>query len=139
EDEVGALLKLGGVLWAHRALGVREATPPAFGHDETLALVRAIQAAARSGRMDVSTDGNGADPNTVGIGHSLDSFVEDAPKDVRATLQGFRDYLVAAANEIGGREDAKVADLFPAIDALGRKRSKLDGLDDAAREFMTRA
>jgi DNA-directed RNA polymerase subunit beta len=138
EDEVGALLKLGGVLWAHRALGVRSAEPPAFGHAETLELIRMIQTVTRAG-LDPIADGNGADPNTIGVGHSIDRYLDGASKGVRAKLQEFRDYLVAAAGEIAEREEAKVADLFPAIDSLGRKRTKLDGLDEAVREFVMRA
>jgi DNA-directed RNA polymerase subunit beta len=135
EDEVGALLKLGSVLWAHRALAVRSAEPPTFAHGEALELVGAIQAAARAGRLELA-DTNGADPNTIGLGHTLDSYVEKAPAKVAAKLKEFRDYLVTAAGEVAARQEAEVADLFPAIHALGRKRSKLDGLDDAVREFI---
>jgi DNA-directed RNA polymerase subunit beta len=138
EDEVGALLKLSGVTWAHRALGVRRTEPPQFRHEETLALIRAIQAARRSGGVEVG-DGNGGDPNAIGIGLALDGYLDVAPAKVQAKLKEFRDYLLAAAQEIAQREESKVADLFPAIDALGRKRAKLQGLDDAVREFIMRA
>jgi DNA-directed RNA polymerase subunit beta len=138
EDEVGALLKLGSVLWAHRALAIRSAEPPQFGHAETLDLVGAIQAAARAGRLELA-DTNGADPNTIGLGHTLDSYMEKAPARVTGKLKEFRDYLVAAGNELAERKDGTAADLFPAIHALGRKRSKLDGLDDAVREFIMSA
>ncbi|NIW37230.1 MAG: DNA-directed RNA polymerase subunit beta, partial [Gemmatimonadetes bacterium] len=40
EDEVGALLKLGGVLWAHDALGINGAEPPAFAEKEALELIQ---------------------------------------------------------------------------------------------------
>jgi DNA-directed RNA polymerase subunit beta len=140
EDEIGALLKLGGVLWAHQTLAVRSAEPPVFGHAETLELVRGIQAAVRTRTLEPASDGNGADPSALGLGHSLDSYLDGASKPVVAKLKEFRDYLVAAADELAGRDDdGKVGDLFPAIDALRRKRSKLDGLDAAVREFITRA
>jgi DNA-directed RNA polymerase subunit beta len=138
EDEVGALLKLGSVLWAHKALAIRSAEPPAFGHAETLELVGAIQAASRAGRLE-APDGNGDDPNTIGLGHTLDSYMEKAPAKVTAKFKEFRDYLVAAGKELSERQEADAADRFPAIHALGRQRSKLDGLDDAVREFITSA
>jgi DNA-directed RNA polymerase subunit beta len=139
EDEVGALIKLGGVLWSHRALGVRSVEPPTFGADETLELIHAIQSAARRGQLEPLAQSNGADLNMIGFGHSIDSYLQGAPKKVQAKLKEFRDYLVAAGTEIAERDEAKLADVFPAIDALARKRTKLDGLDDAAREFIVRA
>jgi DNA-directed RNA polymerase subunit beta len=137
EDEVGALLKLGGVLWAHRAMGVR-AEPPAFGQTETLELVRAIQAVSRGAGLDAG-ETNGITQKALGLGHSLDSYLAKAPASVAAKLKQFRNYLMAAASEIAEREEADVADMFPAIHTLGRKRSSLQGLDAAVREFIIRA
>jgi DNA-directed RNA polymerase subunit beta len=139
EDEVGALLKLGGVLWAHRALGVGSVEPPAFGHAETLELVHAIQAARRGAAPVEVGNGNGGDPGMLGLGRSLDDYLGDAPKGVTSKLKEFRDYLVAAAEEVASREDGATADLFPAVHALTRKRTRLEGLDEALREFMLRA
>ncbi len=137
EDEVGALLKLGGVRWAHRALGVKTA-PPDFSHSNTVDLIRTIQEATR-GAPPVTGDGNGVDPKVLGLGRSLDSYLDDAPAEVVATLKGVREYLRAATTEIAEREDEKVADMFPAIHALSRKRTSLKGLDEAIREFIMRA
>ncbi len=137
EDEIGALLKLAGVLWAHDTLGVKGAEPPAFGQDEALALVQAIQASPRSEGLAIAS--NGHDPNEIGLGQPLDAFAQGAPKPVAAKLNEFKDYLTAAATELAERKGEKLADAFPAVHALSRKRTSLDGLDAAAREMVIRA
>jgi DNA-directed RNA polymerase subunit beta len=139
EDEVGALLKLSGVLWAHDALGITGAQPPVFTEQESLELIQAIQAAPRSDSRVTDAGSNGHDPNEIGLGHSLDMYVADAPKKVLAKLKEFKDYMVAAAGEVGERQDTKVADLFPAIEAVSRKRTNLEGFDEAVREFVVHA
>ncbi|MFP4622956.1 MAG: DNA-directed RNA polymerase subunit beta [Gemmatimonadota bacterium] len=137
EDEVGALLKLSGVLWAHETLGIRTAEPPALGQAEVTELIEAIQAAPRE--ESAAGDGNGMDLNRVGLGRSLNSFVEHVPEPVLSKLQAFKDYVVAAGKELAGRRDGKVEELYPAMAALSRKRTSLDGLDRAVREFVEAA
>ncbi|MEJ2504234.1 MAG: DNA-directed RNA polymerase subunit beta, partial [Gemmatimonadota bacterium] len=139
EDEVGALLKLGSVLWAHRALGIRSVQPPAFGQAESMALIAAIQEARRGEGRTAERSSNGADPNDIGLGDSLDHYLDDASESVVETLTAFKDYLVAAAGEIAERQDAKLDERFPALAALGRKRTHLDGFDDGIREFIREA
>jgi DNA-directed RNA polymerase subunit beta len=139
EDEVGALLKLGSVLWAHRALGIRSAAPPPFGQAESMELIAAIQDARRGESRVTDMGTNGADPNEIGLGHSLDAYLDGAPKKVTKTLSAFKDYLVAAAGEVAERRDAKMDELFPAVSALARKRTQLDGLDEAVREIVREA
>jgi DNA-directed RNA polymerase subunit beta len=139
EDEVGALLKLSGVLWSGDALGIRSIEAPSFAHDESLELIKAIQATPRSDRQGGESGGNGTDPNTVGLGHSLDVYLPGAPKRVQKKLAEFRDFLVGAAQELAERQDGKIADLFPAAAALARKRTSLEGLDAAVREFISAA
>ncbi|HSH45274.1 MAG TPA: DNA-directed RNA polymerase subunit beta, partial [Longimicrobiales bacterium] len=97
EDEVGALLKLSGVLWAHKALGIRTSEAPVLGADEALSLIKAIQASDLPERPVIVSgngNGNGGDPNAEGMGNPLDAAAEQAPKPVRAKLQEFRDYVV---------------------------------------------
>jgi DNA-directed RNA polymerase subunit beta len=139
EDEVGALLKLGGVLWAHDALGITGARPPAFAEKEALELIQAIQAAPRPDARATEVSGNGADPNEIGLGHSLDVYLDKAPKKVFGKLEEFKDYIVAAAEELVERQDGKITEMFPAIAALARKRTNLDGLDESVREFIAGA
>jgi DNA-directed RNA polymerase subunit beta len=138
EDEVGALLKLSGVLWTHDALGIRSANPPVFAEKEALELVQGLQSAPKPDRVtDVS--GNGADPNELGLGHSIDQFLDALPKKVFSKLDDLKDYIVEATNELAERRDVKVADQYPAVAALARKRKNLDGLDEAIREFTAEA
>jgi DNA-directed RNA polymerase subunit beta len=138
EDEVGALLKLGGVLWAHQALGIRAENPPEFAEEESLALIKAIQATPKAA-LEAPTNGNGGDPNLTGLGRSLDAYVGKAPKPVMQRLQSFKKYLVAAGDELAARQDGKVAELYPAIAALGKKKTSLDGFDAAVSEFIAAA
>jgi DNA-directed RNA polymerase subunit beta len=138
EDEVGALLKLGSVVWAHRALGVRRSQPPAFGHTEARDLVEAIQAAARRG-VDVARNGNGASSDHLGLGHSIDAYLASAPAPVVAKLREFGAYVVAAAEEVASAKEAEFAQMFPAAHALRDSGDTLEGIDAAVREFMTAA
>ncbi|MFO7894412.1 MAG: DNA-directed RNA polymerase subunit beta [Longimicrobiales bacterium] len=138
EDEVGALLKLSGVLWTHGALGIKGAEPPAFAEKEALDLIQGIQKAPRTERVtDVS--GNGADPNELGLGHSMDTFLEHLPKKAFGKLEEFKEYLVEAAKELAERQDSNLTDAYPATAALARKRTNLDGFDEAVREFTAEA
>ena len=58
-------------------------------------------------------------------------------------VQGFVDdlavFLVAAAEELAGRTDAKLGDLFPAIQKLKGRATIKSGLDDAVVELMEHA
>jgi hypothetical protein len=71
EDEVGALLKLGGVLWAHRALGITSVPFPEFNSDTIAASSRRCTrvASARS-RLPPMT------PARQALGRSVDEFLE---------------------------------------------------------------
>jgi DNA-directed RNA polymerase subunit beta len=79
------------------------------------------------------------DPNEVGLGRSVDTWLEHLPEKVFAKLESFKDYLVEAAKELADRKEGNMTDLFPAISALARKRTNLDGLDEALREFTVEA
>ena len=132
EDEIGALLKISGAHWAHRALGIRSAEFPAFTHEESIALLpvadRAADApAAKHGAVQLS------------LGRSLDGMLtKNTPAPVREKLQQIARYLVAATAEMveqRGGEDA-----YPALQALGRAKGDVkEGLDAAIIEFMAAA
>jgi DNA-directed RNA polymerase subunit beta len=140
EDEVGALLKLGGVLWAHQALGIRSAEPPELGSQEALELIQALQAVPRTEHASAAgSNGNGTDPNRIGLGRSLDEFLDHLPEPVMDRIRAFKEYLSAAASELADRTDGSVAELYPEISALSRKRTHFEGLDSAVREFVEAA
>jgi DNA-directed RNA polymerase subunit beta len=132
EDEIGALLKISGAQWAHRALGIRSAEFPRFTDEESVALLpvadRATDApAAKNGAVQLS------------LGRSLDGMLtKDTPAPVREKLQQIARYLVSATAEMveqRGGEDA-----YPALQALGRARGDVkEGLDAAVIEFMAAA
>jgi DNA-directed RNA polymerase subunit beta len=136
EDEVGALLKISGMKWAHRALGVSTVEFPEIGVDQLTDTLQAIYKIGE-GHLTTATDDSGVQA----LGRSLDGYLEeDLPATVRAQFQALRDYLVAAREELVGRGDeGEAVGRFEAIDALGRQKKLTGGLDDAVIEFLTAA
>jgi DNA-directed RNA polymerase beta subunit len=129
EDEIGLLMKLAGVQWAGRALGItRDA--PVFDIED----VRALSGAMRY----ITPDGEPLPEQ--GIGRSVDRMLTrpriDA--DVVAKMRDLGRYLVRAAEELAERGEQPMAELFPAAAALARSESG-EGLDAALVEHMQRA
>ncbi len=136
EDEVGVLLKLSNVLWAGRNLDLKTVEAPELTADDALEIIQWIQAA---GLPHGATTRSGADGNGVGptLGRSVDEYLgDDMPKAVKAKLQAVADYIVEGAKEIADREGVNYTEEYPAIGALGRKRTLREGLEDAMAEFM---
>src|SRR5690606_21400263 len=80
EDEIGALLKISGLKWAHDALGIRSVEPPAFGPVETVEL---IESSKRLSASPPSHNGTGA----AALGRSLDTYIApDMPAAVRSRM-----------------------------------------------------
>jgi DNA-directed RNA polymerase subunit beta len=137
EDEIGVLLKLAGLRWAHDALRIRRDPPPSALED-----VQSLIAAARSlPRIQKgSGNGNGKGPHVAHIGRPFDAF---AALELKAPQKRFfeqlRDYLVEAGKEVAERTASKMDDMFPAVGALARKKTARDGLDDAAMDLMGHA
>jgi DNA-directed RNA polymerase subunit beta len=131
EDEIGALLKIGGAKWAHEAQGLT--TPfPQFAKAETEMFLRGAQS------LGVSHSATGAhsDAAAISLGRSLDGYIgKDMPAEVRAKMEQLRDYLASAADEIAQRNGQDAATQFPAITAL-RNSQGAEGLDAAAIEYM---
>ena len=130
EDEIGALLRIGGASWIHKAQGI--STPfPTFRADESQTFIR--------GTVKISSHGTAAhtDAFAVSLGRTLDDYVtsKDTAKDVREKLEGLRDYLGAAADELAQRRGVDSATLFPAIAAARGNKNK-EGLDAAVVEYM---
>jgi DNA-directed RNA polymerase subunit beta len=127
EDEIGALLKIGGAKWAHESLRITSAEFPEFGHEESETLLRG---------MYVSTEGKAHAHHAQKLGISLDSYMDSkAPKALRDKLEQLRNYLIAARKELGARAEEGGDTILPAMSALSSK----GGLDDAVVEFLTRA
>ena len=135
EDEVGAMLKFSGAKWAHRALGIQSAEFPAFGLEQVHEMIRAVQA-VRGEEGGIAKNGS----ERPHLGRSLDAYLSrQVPKKLRETLDGLRDYVVAAATELAGRENAKIEDRFPGAAAIAGKGAIKEGLDEAISEFMVEA
>ncbi len=146
EDEVGTLIKMSGLKWAHGALGIRGAAFPAFGSDEAATLLGGLHALGEArGPAAEAASGNGdlaaaEQLATLALGRSLDDYVgKQARKDLRDKLGELRDWLVTTGQEIADREEVKLADRFPAIAELAKKKSLKEGLEAAAQEILAAA
>jgi DNA-directed RNA polymerase subunit beta len=133
EDEVGALIKLAGLRWAHRALGIRSVGLPEFGYTQTVSLLGGMEQIPPS---DKAPTANGGQP---GLGRSLDDCTGSAvPRGVRDNLEQVAEYLRAAGAELAAQAEEKESNPFPALAALAKKSGKAS-LDDAVVEFMMAA
>ena len=133
EDEIGALLKIGGTRWVHEAQGVNTRFPE-FGKPEAEMFLRSAQG------LGGGHGTNGASAHTdaaaISLGRSLDNYVGNAvPAELRAKMEQLRAYLGSAADEIAQRKGQDSATLFPAITAV-RSKSGAEGLDAAVIEYM---
>jgi DNA-directed RNA polymerase subunit beta len=134
EDEIGALLKLGGAVWAGRFLAPEQATPT-IDADLIQAFVRAIQ--KFEGNFQPKKNGLPA-----GLGRSLDAYLASgADRAARAFLQDFGKYILEVARIASGASTAaklKQAGWPAAAGLVGQKTIK-DGLDAAVVELMLAA
>jgi DNA-directed RNA polymerase subunit beta len=142
EDEIGVLLKLAGVKWAHDCLHIRSATPPVLTDDLVRAFIEALRAESGRGR---ASQGNGTRPSgsPLGLGRTLDSLQDaaDAPKEVKTYLKELRGYLVEAAKELAERRGTSslAAAGLESVAKLQRAKPGKDVLDLAIAEFLDRA
>jgi len=131
EDEIGALLKIAGLKWAHHALGVQNTEFPSFEFNNTVALIQATEETAQGGI--------GGDGRPV-LGRNLSAyFSTDTPKPVRDKISEIAAYVQSAARELVGRDDGKAAELYPALTTYATGKSGANGLDEAVGEIMTAA
>jgi len=143
ENEVGALLKLAGLKWTKEALAL-EATPP-VGLDDISTLAEAavkLPVVIASSEGNGNGNGDGTDPlrHTHGIGQSLDAYLGmGLDKKQQKFFDAMVAYLLAAAEEIAERRQAKATDLFPTIQKLKGRSTIKSGLDDAVVELLKHA
>src|SRR5262249_38329993 len=110
EDEIGVLIRLAGVTWAGRALGVT-AQPPAFTVDDVRTIAHAAHALEESGEPEPRPE--------TGIGRPIDRLLgEGVPAEVRAKLAPLAEYLVSAARELAEMREGEFDALYPAAAAL---------------------
>jgi DNA-directed RNA polymerase subunit beta len=133
EDEIGALLKLGGALWAGRFLA-RDVEVPPFDAEGVQEFVRSIQ--QFEGDFEPRKNGHPA-----GLGRSLDAYLRGGSKATRDFMQAFGKYVVEVARaSTGSTTAAKLAQAgWPACAGLvGQTRLK-EGVDAAVVELMLKS
>jgi DNA-directed RNA polymerase subunit beta len=134
EDEIGALLKLGGAAWAGHFLG-RDVELPAIDAATVQRFARGIQ----SFEGDFQPKKNGY---PAGLGRSLDAYLSSgADKAAKALLKDFGRYVLDVARAATGASTAaklKQAG-WPAAAALVGKKTITSGLDAAVVELMLKA
>jgi len=137
EDEVGLLLKLAALRWAHQCLDVKAEMPP-LDAESTIGLIELAKALPP--KEVGATNGNGLEPSTSGIGRTLDAYLGlKLSKSQAVFFDGLKDYLVKAGKELSERRDGTFSEEFPSIARLNRKRKLDEGLDAASREIMNSA
>jgi DNA-directed RNA polymerase subunit beta len=134
EDEIGALLKLGGALWAGRFLAP-DVTAPEFDAATVQRFVAAVQ--AYQGDFEPKRNGYPS-----GLGRSLDAYLSaKSDKETRNFLSSVGAYVVDVARQSTGVETA--AELkkagWPGASELVGKKSPKSGLDEALVELMLKA
>ena len=134
EDEIGALMKVAGASWTHRALGIESVAFPEFGKAEAEEFIAAMYGV----NEDKPTVTPTKDGVPTGLGNSLDAYLDKSVSPVvRQRLHALRDYLVAARNELVERAEEGGAELLPAVAALEGRKTLTEGLDDALIEYLS--
>ena len=142
EDEIAVLIKLAGLRWAGEALGSGVEWPLKTKDYNAFLHVANMHPEADRIRMTASTNGNGNGNGTqaVGIGKSLDEYTGlKLDKDGKAVLEKVRDFVVAAGQAVADKRGDKLADLYPAVASLSRKKTLKDGLEEALQELLANA
>jgi DNA-directed RNA polymerase subunit beta len=139
ENEIGGLLKMAGVKWLKEALDVHADVPAGLEEIDAL-LTGASQlpvVMAGTNGSDGNGNGNGSAVHSHGIGQSLDAYLAlDLTKKQQKVFDQLVEFVLAAGEELAERKDAKLADLFPAIQKLKGRKSVKTGLDEAVVELM---
>ena len=144
EDEIGLLLKVAGISWARGALQGR-ATDPALDANGIAALLDVVHKAGgprTTGSSRKSSDGNGGSPENYGIGRPIDSYCTpalDKLKKGKAALEQLKSYVVETGSIVAEARGQKLAEAFPAVASLRRKKVLKEGLDAAIGELMSAA
>jgi DNA-directed RNA polymerase subunit beta len=134
EDEIGALLKIGGAKWAHNAHGMSTEFPQ-FRKAEAEMFLSGAQGLG-GGHGSNATAAAHSDAAAISLGRSLDAYLgKEASPEIREKMEQLREYLASAADEIAQRKGQDAATLFPAISAIRGKKGAA-GLDAAAIEYM---
>ena len=138
EDEVGALLKVAGVSWARSTL-LDKPLEPILGPDELHTLLEILRKGGRSASGSSRGNGNGGPPEKSGLGRALDGYLTDDLAQVdggEEVFQALKKRLVDVGKEVARSRGRKLDEVFPAVAALGRKRTLKEGFDAATADLM---
>jgi len=133
EHEIGALLKLGGALWAGRFLAPGVDVPD-FDSTDVQSLVGEI--ATVEGSFEPSKNGHPA-----GLGRSLDAYLGLKGKKASALIHALKTYVVDVAKEASSATSGpklKQAG-WPAAAAISGRGAIKSGLDSAVVELMLKS
>ncbi|MCZ6805342.1 MAG: DNA-directed RNA polymerase subunit beta, partial [Deltaproteobacteria bacterium] len=144
EDEIGVLLKLATVRWAHDSLRISGVGPPEFGVEDIREIIKALRETTAGAGIRGNGHGNGTRPSgsPLGLGRALDSLVSETKSTrLKEILGGLRDYLVAASTELAERsgESSLPKAGFEGAAKLSRRQVLREGFDDAIEQFIHRA
>jgi len=144
EDEIGALLKIAGVSWARSALLSRSSDPALSSNEITdlLSVMYAFGGPRTTSTSRSKRTGNGAETENVGIGRPLDEYCTkelDKSKKGKAAFMKLKDYVVETGSVVAQGRGKKLAEVFPAVASLGRKKTLREGLDAAILELLSAA
>ncbi len=137
EDEIGVLLKIACVRWAHDCLNIKAAKPTELDDADVREIIQELRREPRTRER----HGNGTRPSgsPLGLGRTLDHLLESSKsKVVTERVEALRDYVVEATTELAERrgESSLSKAGFEAAAKLSRRKSAKEGLDEAVEHFI---
>ena len=137
ENEVGALLKVAGLRWAHGALDL-SGEPFEMGVEEIHAL---LEASSELPKELTTGNGQATAHGSSGVGQSLDAYIKLKLGAAAKGLFGrLRDYLVRVGTALADKRGSEVGKAFPAVAALaGQRGAPKAGIDAAVLEILSEA
>ncbi len=144
EDEVGALLKIAGVSWARSALLSRptDSALDAGEITDLLGVLHSFGGPRTTGTSKAKGGEGGEESEGMGIGRPLDHYCTkelDGFKKGKAAFTKLKDYVVDTGTVVAQARGRKLAEAFPAVASLGRKKILKEGLDEAIVELLSAA
>ena len=140
ENEVGALLKLAGLRWAHRSLDLTCAP-----FEMNVTEIHALLEAGSKMSEDLMPHTNGVSKAgtvgvSAGIGQNLDAYLAlKLTGETKAIFDELRAYLVRAGKELATRRRWNLEKKLPGVASLGGRKALKQGLDAAVLEILAQA
>jgi DNA-directed RNA polymerase subunit beta len=139
ENEVGALLKLAGLRWAHGALDL-PGEPFELSVDDIHALLEASSDLAEEVTHGASRARAATAHVSTGIGQSLDAFLAlKLSGQAKSVFDRLRDYVLRTGTAVAEKRGKDLAKAFPAVAGLAGQKGGKDGLDAAVLEILDAA